>query len=596
MAGKYSKKSRTVKKTAQPSRANRKASGQNSNHTGGNRKIVLIAICAALVAVVAGLIAGYFYLSNTINNGLILDNITVAGVDVGGMSKDEAIAAVSKATSNTYTKNTMVVQVLQHKAELAPSLTGAKLDVEAAVDAAYDYGRTGSRKERKDQQYNALMHGYSVDLSPYLSLNTQAIKNALSELGKNYDSVLTQSTFEITGQVPPLEHNAEEAPGKTLVIKLGTPEYGLDLNALYAQVMQAYSGNVFSVDGKCTVKEPDPIDLKGILDANYIAPINATIDPDTSRPIPEVYGYGFDLDEAKTKLADAEYGATVEIPFVRIAPEITSESLTSGWFKDVLGTYTGSQNSDENRATNLDLACKALNGVIIYPGEVFSYNETLGERTAEKGYKPGAAYVGNATVNLVGGGICQVSTMLYNCALLADLQIVERWNHTYTVVYTKNQLGVDATVSWGALDFRFRNTTNNPIRIEASASGGTTTVTIYGTDDKDYYVKMESETLATYPYETKYEDHTAEGYAEGKVVVTPYTGYDVKSYRCKYDKETNELISKKLEATSTYKVRDKVICKVEVPEVPTEPSVPEDTTVPEIDSGITDTPGALPEI
>ncbi len=589
MAGKYSKKSPKVKKTTQPSRANRKASGQS----GGNRKIVLIAICAALVAIVVGLVAGYFYLSSTINNGLILDNITIAGVDVGGMSKEEAISAVSKATANTYTKNTMVVKVLNHKAELAPSLTGAKLDVEAAVDAAYDYGRTGSRKERKDQQYNALMHGYSVDLSPYLSLDAKAIKNALSEVGKHYDSVLSQSTYTVTGQVPSLEYNAEEAPGKTLVVKLGTPEYGLDLNALYAQVMEAYSDNVFSVDGKCNVKEPDPIDLDAILKANYIAPINASIDTATSRPIPEVYGYGFNVEEAKAKLAAADFGATVEIPFVRIAPEITTESLTSDWFQDVLGTYSGSQNSDANRATNLDLACKAINGVIIYPGEVFSYNETLGERTAEKGYKPGAAYVGEATVNLVGGGICQVSSMLYNCTLLADLQILERWNHTYTTVYTK--LGLDATVSWGALDFRFRNTTNHPIRIEATASGGTTTVTIYGTDDKDYYVKMESETLAKYPYQTRYEDKTAEGYAEGKVVVTPYTGYDVKTYRCKYDKETNTLISKKLEATSKYKARDKVICKVEVPETPTEPSVPEDTT-PDIDTGITDAPGALPEI
>ena len=587
MAGKYAKKGKAAQKKNQPTRADRKASG-------GSRKIVLIAICAALVAVVVGLVAGYIYLSNTINNGLILNNITVAGVDVGGMSKEEAIAAVNKATADTYTEKTMVVQVLQHKTELSPELTGAKLDVEAAVEAAYNYGRTGSRKERKDQQYNALMRGYSVDLSPYLSLDTNAIQTALSELGNNFDTVLSQSTYTITGEVPPLEYNAEEVPGKTLVIELGTAEYGLDLNTLYNQVMQVYSENKFTVDGKCTVKAPDPVDLEGILKANYIAPINASIDPDTSRPIPEVYGYGFDLDAAKAILDSAAYGTTVEIPFVRITADITTESLTTEWFNDVLGTFSGHQTSDPNRENNLDLACKAINGVIIYPGEVFSYNETLGERTVEKGYKPGAAYVGNATVNLIGGGICQVSSMLYNCALLADLQIVERWNHTFTTVYTP--LGQDATVSWGSLDFRFRNTTNHPIRIEASASGGTTTVTIYGTDDKDYYVKMESETLATYPYATKYEDWTDKGYEEGKVVVTPYTGYDVKTYRCKYDKETNALLTKKLEATSKYKTRDKVICQVEVPETPTDPTVPEDTIPPEIDSGITDTPGALPEI
>ena len=175
------------------------------------------------------------------------------------------------------------------------------------------------------------------------------------------------------------------------------------------------------------------------------------------------------------------------------------------------------------------------------------------------------------TVETLGGGLCQVSSTLYYACLKADLEIVERTAHGYTVSYMP--YGMDATVSWGSLDYKFKNNTDYPIRIEAWVSGGQVHVKLIGTDTKDYYVKMTYETVDG-PHEGKvvYEDYkwdNKEGYVDGQVIQTAYTGRTVKTYRQKFDKSTDKLISSDYEATSRYKSRDKIIARVEPK--PTEP-------------------------
>ena len=242
-------------------------------------------------------------------------------------------------------------------------------------------------------------------------------------------------------------------------------------------------------------------------------------------------------------------------------------------YRDVLGScktpYSGSDNN--NRNTNLRLACEAINGKILFPGETFTYNDTLGERTAERGYKPAASYVNGKTVDTYGGGICQVSSTLYYCTLIADLTIVERWPHGFISSYIDP--GMDASVSWNSGDFRFQNNTNYPIRIEAYRKDGYVYVQLVGTDEKDYYVKMTYQTVGSTKYETVYqeikESENKQGYKDKQVLVTPYTGYKVNTYKNKYSKETGELISSEFEALSNYSKRDEVIVKIIKPEEPT---------------------------
>ena len=136
-------------------------------------------------------------------------------------------------------------------------------------------------------------------------------------------------------------------------------------------------------------------------------------------------------------------------------------------FPDRLATYSTTYNaSNYNRSTNLRLSASKINGVILMPGEEFSYNKTLGQRTAAAGYKPAGAYVGGKVVNEYGGGICQTSSTLYNTVLLANLEVTSRTNHCYVSSYVP--ISRDATVSWGTLDFKFKNNRKNPAFIGPS--------------------------------------------------------------------------------------------------------------------------------
>ncbi len=531
-----------------------------------NRKGAIVAICAVISVLIIGLVAGYLYFYYSIGD-TILHNVTVAGVDVGGMTEAEALEAVKSATKDTYSKSDMVVEAFGDTLILSPADTQVSLDVESAVAEAYAYGRSGFITKWQAERQRASAVGYSVDLTPYLSINSSAIENAVRAFIGDNQSSLTQSTWEVIGNRPDLSEKTE-AEGQVLSIQLGTPGYACTPESLYQQIVKSYSENRFQFTAQYEEQLPDALDVFGIWETYTVLPVDAVQDPETFKITKESFGYGFNLDDALAAIKAAEYGSSLEIKLDYLDPSVTEESILANLFADELGSYTAWQNSSYDRATNLRLACQSLNGVIIYPGEVFSYNKTLGERTEEKGYRPGPSYVGTDTEDLVGGGICQVATTLYYCALKADLEILERECHQFAIVYAP--LGVDATVSYGSLDFRFRNNTEYPILIKASASGGTTSITLYGTDDKDYYVKMESVVLDRYPYETVYEDRTEEGFEEGEEVITPYTGYKVNTYRCKYDKATDELISRTFEDVSIYSKRDSVICKVEVPTEPSE--------------------------
>ena len=205
-------------------------------------------------------------------------------------------------------------------------------------------------------------------------------------------------------------------------------------------------------------------------------------------------------------------------------PEILGEQV---YFRDVLGYCETKHTDDQNRNINLQLLCKALDGHIIQPGEEFSYNTVVGERTAERGYKPATAYSGKRMIKDIGGGVCQGSTTLYNCALLADVEINERVCHGAKVGYIK--LGLDAAVNWNTkTDLRFTNNFHFPMMIRAEVSDGYVKMQILGTDEKDYYVEM----------------YCKSGAGD--------TATYARSYKRKYDKETGELLSDELEAYSTY--------------------------------------------
>lgn len=530
----------------------------------------VLAVCVSIAA--CGLFLTKLGLSISLPGKTISGGVTVAGVDVGGLTKRQAVDAVTDAVGDSYSTQPMVVTVLDRQLEISPSVSEASLDISAAVTEAFNYGTAENPTK-------------TVDIIPFLSLNSESIQRQIKEFSALFPAEGTQSGYEI------VKETVDGTDVPVLTVTLGSARYNFNADAMYDAIVRAFNHHRFSAAYHCDQIGNTDIDLDAIYAQTCKEAVDASWDPENHEVIEAINGYRFDLEGAKAALAAAQPGDVLRFPFEEVLPEIGTDSVEDSLFRDKLATYTAKADSSYNRDTNLRLACEALDGMILYPGDVLDYNKVLGERTPEKGYKPAAVYMGSETVISYGGGICQPSSALYYCAMIADLEIVERHNHGFISAYVP--FGMDATVSWGGPEFRLRNNTNYPIRIDAEADGGSVTITLMGTDEKDYYVEMEYEVLSKTDYKTVVKEVSAgSGHRDGEVETTPYTGYTIQTYKCKYNKETDELISREKEAYSVYSKRDKVVYKVvasepeetKPTEPPTESTTPSETTPTEPES------------
>ena len=535
-----------------------------------NRKIILISLCSVAAVLLMSIIGALVYLfAIDPNDGKILNNVSVAGINIGNMSKSEARAAIRAATDGTYTQQDMVIHFPDIQLHLSPADTGAQLDVNRLVDEAFDYGRTGTEEERQ-QALNASMNSeHPIALLPYLNLNLEFIRQELEDYGKSFNSVYSASTVELDGERPILnaadENFTAEIGDRNLIIYTGTPGRYIDIDKVYDRVLDAYSFNQFELTVEMDEEEvlPEAIDLESLYQDYYSEVSDAVIDPETFEVTMEVYGYEFDLEQAQAQLDNAVYGDTVTIPMILTEPEFLGGPYRDIYFRDVLCEYQTEHTKNEKRNTNLTLACAAINGTVLAPGEEFDYNTVVGKRTKEKGYQAAPAYSSGKTVDDIGGGVCQVSSTIYYCCLIADLEIINRMPHSYVSSYMP--MGMDATVNWGGPEFTFKNNTEYPIRIETWVADGYVHCKLIGTDTKDYYIEMEYEVTGVAGAETVYEEHpenNPEGYRDGQVLQTAYKGYWVNTYKNKYDKETGELISRDFDRESIYKKRDKIVVKI----------------------------------
>lgn len=563
-----------------------------------NKKMVLVGTCAlALALVLIWIVIFCFSAAADPYNGKILNNVIVAGVNVGGLNKSDAIQAVEQATEGVYTQKDMIVRLGGTTLTLSPGDTGAKLDVKAAVNAAYDYGRTGT-KEEKQAAYTASFTGnHTIGLLPYLNLNEDYILGMLNDYSQSVGSILQETTYTLEGTVPDLAADVfdpETAQPLTLTITMGTPGVNFQVDELFDRILDAYSLCQFQVIWENTDPEAEPaeLDWDQVVADICLDPVDATMDLQTYKVIPGSYGYTFDVEVARQLVAKAQYGQLVRVEMEYVAPEILGEDAM---YQDVLATCKTPYSNNANRINNLQLACAALDGLVLNPGQTFSYNETLGERTTAKGYKSAPAYSGLNLVNAVGGGICQVSSTLYCATLMADLETVERSDHGFTVSYI--DYGMDAAVNWGGPDLKFKNNTNYPIKLKAEAANGYVTIQILGTDEKDYYIEMSYSITNVYEPETEYKEYkedNAEGYKDGDVLQKGVTGYFVRTYKNKYDKVTGQLISKDYVTSSRYLTVNKIVVKIipaettEPTQEPTEPST-EPSTEPDTEPTVPET-------
>lgn len=214
----------------------------------------------------------------------------------------------------------------------------------------------------------------------------------------------------------------------------------------------------------------------------YEPPINASFD-EGGQLLSERMGHKLNRKKWDEKFYTSFFSkgpATVEIPTETLYPKVDSELLSS--IKDkIVGQYSTFFNSNNSERThNIRLASNAINNYVVFPGEVFSFNSVVGKRTVEKGYLPAPIIVRGELSEGIGGGICQVSSTLFNAVDKVGVKIIERYSHSRKVPYVPPNR--DATVSWYGPDFTFENEYNQPLLIRSKVYGGQLNITIYSSD------------------------------------------------------------------------------------------------------------------
>ena len=265
--------------------------------------------------------------------------------------------------------------------------------------------------------------------------------------------------------------------------------------------------------------------------------------------------FAISMDEAKKIIEEEKNEYT--IPLKITIPNITTDKLGSEAFPDLLGSYsTKYDGGNSDRTTNLRLAVGKLNGTVVNPGQTFSYNATLGERSIAAGYKEAKVYQGGKVVDGIGGGICQISSTLYNAVVYANLEVVSRRNHGFMTSYAS--AGRDATVVYGAIDFKFKNTRKYPIKIVGSVKNGIAKIDIYGVkEDPEYKVEFQTSVTDTIPYTVTYIDD--ETLPVGKEVVEQKGANGCKSVTYKVLYLNGAAVSKKMLSSDTYNAMERVI-------------------------------------
>lgn len=540
----------------------------------GNGGKIAVIVCVCVVALLLAGAADFgVYVSGS---DTIYPKVSVNGTDVGGMTAAEAASALEAAGWGEGEKTVTVELPLEHTLTVNAADVGAELTAQEAADRAFDYCHGGTIIENVMAYVRCLVSGAEVEIK------AEVDEAALADIVRE----------EVTQVKSGLMTSGVEIKGETLEVVKGASAVEIDESELMSLVKTALEDMKYGpLDYEVEVNASVELDIDELYNSICCEAKDAYYDKEKKEVVESVTGVDFNKAEAQKLWDAAELGETVEIPLELTEPERTTEYVESRLFADDLGetVTTSLAGSTQNRITNVQLAAASIDGIILAPGEQFSYNDALGERTTERGYKAAGAYSGGQVVQEVGGGICQVSSTLYYAALLANLQIDVRTCHYFPVGYLP--AGLDATVSWGGPEFKFTNNRDWPIKIEASVDTAKNTVSVHivGTDEDGSYVQMTYATWLVYG-NSEYPE-TA-------------TGYKAATYRSVFDKNGN-LLSKELEAYSEYHYHEEDIVyptptpsptpeptPTEPPIEPTDPvfppedpSYPTDPVVPSEDPG-----------
>lgn len=507
------------------------------------KKNIFIIILVVFILVAFAIFSTIFSLLN-INNENMMTGISINNIDISGLSKDEAKEKVENVLNEKISKEIKVIYG-EYESTINPKIIDAKFDTNKAIEDAYGIGRNG----------NIIINNYNIlfsligkkDIETKVIINEEETEKLIKDIGANLPGALVETSYYIEDS--------------NLIITKGKEGLVINSEKLLELVYEKLNNkniNQEYIEIPIEVKKPEEIDLQKIHDEIYKEPQNAYYIKEPFEIHAEIDGVDFNIEEAK-QIINSEEKEEYTIPLKITKPEITINKIGTEAFPNLLSTFTTKYDkTNTNRTTNLQLAINKINGVVLMPDEEFSYNKIVGERTISAGYKEAKIYSNGEVVDGLGGGICQISSTLYNTVLLANLEITERRNHQFVTSYLP--AGRDATVVYGSQDFKFKNNRKYPVKIEASLNSGIAKISLYGVkEENDYTVTFETRTVSAIPYKTKYiNDNTIEEGTE-KVQQKGVNGLITETY--KVLSLNGVVVSKTLLSKDTYNAMQRVVLK-----------------------------------
>lgn len=512
---------------------------KKNNKNSSKNKIIIISL---IVVILVTLIFCTIFSLLNISNNKIQKNISIMEIDISNLTQEEAKEKVNSKLADRLTTDI----ILKHNDEtytFTPKEIQFDYQIDQLVNKAYSIGRDGNIFQNNFAILN--QHFKKRNLEPTATIDENKIAAIEPKLNESFKDGVKQPEYAMDNT--------------KLVIKPGKDGYKVNIDELKNKIvdkMLLIDYNTDPIDIPVVEGECDEIDVQAAHDTIYKKAVDATFTKNPYKITASETGIDFDISMEEAKAIITGDKEEYEIPLKVLYPTVSTDDISLEAFPDELASYsTNYASSGYSRANNVELATKKIDGTVLMPGDTFSYNGTVGQRTRQAGFQEAPAYANGQVVSEVGGGICQVSTTLYNAILRANLEVVDRSNHMFQVAYAP--IGTDATVSWGAPDLKFKNNRNYAIKIVATTSGRNVYIKIYGLrQDDDYEVEIESYRTGTVPYRTTYTTDSSLAPGETKVIQGGSNGATSVTY--KILKKDGNVISKEVVSRDTYQPHNRI--------------------------------------
>lgn len=406
----------------------RRGRGRVRNNYKVNKNIKVIILFIVLLLIVM-LFSVMFSLIN-IGNSKIIKGVKIGNIDLSNLTQQEA-----KDKLKEFKENTLLKEIIVKNGEFTDYINIQELDLEFDIDKlvkeACLVGRSGNIIKDNYEILFSLIFNKNINYE--INLNEEKLNKKIKEINIELPNVMEESNYYIEDD--------------ELIITKGKSGIKIEEEKLKEKIYKALEEENKELEIPVKEVNPTQIDISKIQEEICKEPQNAYISEDLKEVKAHINGIDFDISTQEINQMLLEEKEEYIIPLKVTIPEVTLSDLGKEAFPNLLGSFSTKYDStNENRTINLELSSEKIDGTIILPGETFSYNKIVGQRTIAKGYKEAAVYSGGKVVNGIGGGICQLSSTLYNAVIYANLEITQRYNHRFLTSYVT--AGRDATVSY----------------------------------------------------------------------------------------------------------------------------------------------------